>query len=188
LSQASSTNVLTTVVSDSGTPSLSATNSFTVVVQVPTFQITSIQVTNGQAIVTWNSAAGQIYTLQYKNTLSGTNWQSLSPVTATGAVASATNFVGSAAQRFYRVMLQANPPSNSPTNFSIESISVSNNIATVTWDSVAGRTYRLEYNNQLTGTNWQNITPDISATASTAAMTDNVAGVAQRFYRVMLVQ
>src|SRR5208337_1804913 len=105
-SQAPSTNVFTTVVTDSGTPPLSATNSFVVVVSTASFRITSMILTNSQVIITWNSVAGQWYSLQYKNSLNSTNWQSLPPVImATGNTTTVTNALGSAPQRFYRVAL-----------------------------------------------------------------------------------
>lgn len=103
--QAPSTNAIITVVSDNGSPSLSATNSFTVVVAPPPV-IRAISVGTGAVTITWSSAAGNNYRLQYKNTLADTNWNDLAPdITAGGSTTTATNVVSGSAQRFYRVRL-----------------------------------------------------------------------------------
>ena len=73
---------------------------------VPTPVITSIRLANGVVTITWNSATGGIYRVQYINSLNGGGWTNLSPdVTATGSTASQTNAVGNAPQRYYRVLL-----------------------------------------------------------------------------------
>ncbi len=105
LVQAPSTNMITTVVTVSGQSSLSATNSFTVVVAGPvTLQAVNIAGTN--AVVSWTSLASHNYRLQYKVNITDTNWINLSPdVQAIGATVSVTNVLGSDPQRFYRVQL-----------------------------------------------------------------------------------
>jgi hypothetical protein len=105
--QRSTTNTIRTVVTDNREPPLSATNSFTVLVETnpPTVKIRSINVTNGIAIATWDSMANQTYRLQYQDTLCETNWQDVTPdAIATGLTTNGTNFVGDTVQRFYRVM------------------------------------------------------------------------------------
>jgi len=101
--QAPSTNLFTTAVSD-GTASV--TNSFMVTVLAPLIAptIMSIQVTNGNAIVTWTSAAGQSYVLEYVDDLTATNWIPVLPGnTAAGASVSATNPTEGSPLRIYRV-------------------------------------------------------------------------------------
>jgi len=69
----------------------------------------------------------------------------------------------------------------------IISIVNSNTIVTVTWSSVSGSVYRLEYASDL-GTNpWSNVPPDIQATTTTATASDDAGTSEKRFYRVMLV-
>jgi hypothetical protein len=75
------------------------------VVPVPVFQLPLLVQSNRVLSFTWTAAPGQAYQMQYKNTLTETNWLNLgTPISATGATASgwdtATN-----AQRFYRVIL-----------------------------------------------------------------------------------
>jgi hypothetical protein len=107
--QGPSTNTITTVVTDNGVPSLSATNSFAVVVTAPAsaFQIASIVVSNLVALLTWDAVPGHTYRLQYKGDSGQTDWQDVLPdITATGRTASMTNGVSEGAWRFYRVMLR----------------------------------------------------------------------------------
>ena len=56
--------------------------------------------------VAWSAVANGIYRLQFKNTLPDSNWNDVQPnVTATGPIATMTNTVNDATQRFYRVLL-----------------------------------------------------------------------------------
>jgi hypothetical protein len=57
----------------------------------------------------------------------------------------------------------------------------------ITWASVSNRVYRVQYNADLTSTNWIDLTPDTTATDSTASFTDQPAGEVQRYYRVSLL-
>jgi hypothetical protein len=69
----------------------------------------------------------------------------------------------------------------------IESIQKSNGVVMITWDSVAGETYRVQYRTDVAGSGWTDLPPDVVATGPTANKTDAAAGTAQRYYRVMLV-
>ena len=76
------------------------------VTSVPAPVITLIRLTNGVVAITWDSAAGGIYRVQYIDSLNGTGWSDLLPdVTATGLTTTQTNVVGGAPQRFYRIKL-----------------------------------------------------------------------------------
>ena len=50
---------------------------------------------------------------------------------------------------------------------------VSNGIMTLTWSSISGQTYRVQYSTNLADTNWQDLTPDVMATGDTASQTDS---------------
>jgi hypothetical protein len=150
---------------------------------VPEPTVLSVQTTNGIAVITWSSFAGQLYRLQYKDGPGGTYWQDALPdILATGPITTATNALGSATQRFYRVILA----STVPPPLVITSLRVFNGSAIVTWNSVAGQTYRLQYKNRLTDTTWMDMPPDITATGPTTAVTNALGTAARRFYRVML--
>jgi len=183
--QAPGTAVITTVVSDG---SLSATNSFTVMVNVASndFRIISITTTNGVATVVWTSVAGNYYRLQYEDSLTTTNWNSVTPdVQATNQTTSTTNVLGGTAQRFYRIMLVQ--PTNLPQP-TIQSISLTNGVSTITWSALPPHVYRLQYNGNLGSTNWSSVVPDVTAISQTAVTTNSVGAAIQRFYRVLVVQ
>ena len=72
----------------------------------------------------------------------------------------------------------------SPT---ISSIVSSNGVVTITWNSVIGGVYRVQSIDSLNGANWNDLVPDVTATGITASQTNLVTGVAQRFYRIMVL-
>jgi hypothetical protein len=68
-----------------------------------------------------------------------------------------------------------------------QSISVTNGDVTLIWSAVNGRNYRLQYSDDLTSTNWNDITPDVPATGASATLTTPVGDAAQRYYRVFVL-
>jgi hypothetical protein len=68
----------------------------------------------------------------------------------------------------------------------IQSISVSNGVVTITWSTVAGQNYKLQYIDSPDDTNWTNLASSSIAGGSQASATDTVGDVPQRFYRVVL--
>jgi hypothetical protein len=111
--QAPSTNTIVVTATDSGTPPLTDTNSFTLTVfstnTIPTstFRITSFSVTNGLATLSWTSIPNRTYHLQYKNALTATTWTNvLLDIVATGTTTTAHPTLDPAVPtRFYRVAL-----------------------------------------------------------------------------------
>jgi hypothetical protein len=69
----------------------------------------------------------------------------------------------------------------------IQSITISNGVTKITWTSLAGRTYRPEFKNNLAASVWSNLPPNILATGPTASTTDPVSSRSQRFYRISLL-
>jgi hypothetical protein len=71
---------------------------------VPRPSITSLDVTNGGARLTWSAVSGATYRVQYKTSLNDSGWSDLSPdVVANGATASLTDkSLGN--RRFYRIL------------------------------------------------------------------------------------
>lgn len=55
--------------------------------------------------------------------------------------------------------------------------------ATITWTSIPGRIYRVEYSDTLTNP-WSTLTPDVTATAETTSATETNGTTRRRFYRV----
>jgi len=69
----------------------------------------------------------------------------------------------------------------------ILNLTLTNNSAAVTWSSVTGQSYRLQYEDTIGATNWNNVTPDVLATGTNASATNTPVGPNARFYRVLLV-
>ncbi len=67
----------------------------------------------------------------------------------------------------------------------IQSVTQANGQVTLTWDAIAGRSYRVQYKDDLNQSAWTDLTGDIIAVSSSAAKTDSSGMVAQRFYRIL---
>jgi len=205
--QGPSTNTITTIVSDG---SASATNSFTVLVtevntapslpvvgQKSVVELSTLTVTN-----TATDADLPANTLSYS--LAATNIATGLPITnanisaagvitwtpATGQGPSTNQFItivsdnGSpnlhATNSFIVVVLTTEPE----PQFIITSITISNDVAIVKWNSTTGETYRLRYKENVVDLNWTTSSPDITATGSTASANDVFGNSPMRFYQV----
>jgi hypothetical protein len=70
------------------------------------------------------------------------------------------------------------------TPLRVTAVSVSGaNVVTLDWSSQAGKTYRVEFKDNLGQTTW-NTLGDFNATESTMSATDSISGTPQRFYRI----
>jgi hypothetical protein len=70
---------------------------------MPEFQ--ALTLTNGTLSLTWSTEAGKTSQLQYNSDLDSSNWTNPgSPVTATAATLSTTDFVTNSPKRFYRLV------------------------------------------------------------------------------------
>jgi hypothetical protein len=199
--------VLTTVVSDG---SLSATNNFTVTVnEVNSAPVLTLpQNTNIVEQAAWSAVATATDSDIPANPLTFALISGPAGLTVTTNGVITWTPAQTQALNTYMVTVSVtdtNPPAvnakslsvtnsfqitvNLATNdFRILSINTSNGVATITWTSVAGNYYRLQYKNSLTAAIWSDVIPDIMATNQTASMTNVIGGATQRFYRVMLVQ
>ena len=102
---AGSTNTIIVRVTQASSPYLSDAKSFTVLVAPPP-ALQPLQFANGAAQLTWSAIAGQTYRVQYKSNLAVTNWTDRQPdIAATGSTVSVTDTIGSAPQRFYRILV-----------------------------------------------------------------------------------
>ncbi len=102
---APATNNFVVVVTDNGTPSLSATQSFTVTVVLPP-ALTNITFNGGNLAFSWPSTPGQQYQVEYKNELTETPWSPAGPVlVGTGGPLNFVTSATAAPRRFYRVTL-----------------------------------------------------------------------------------
>jgi hypothetical protein len=84
----------------------------------------------------------------------------------------------------FEVMVNPAPVIPAPV---IQSIAVSNGVATVTWSSVSNGIYRLQYVGDLGNTNWMDVFPDVQASGPAASATNTTGSAVQQFYRIMVV-
>jgi uncharacterized repeat protein (TIGR03803 family) len=79
----------------------------------------------------------------------------------------------------FKVSIPMVPKVQSPTS--------TNGSVLLTWSSVAGQTYQLQFNSDLSSTNWTNLGTSTLATNGTMSASDAVGTDLQRFYRVVLL-
>ena len=96
-------------------------------------------------------------------------------VFAYGATNVFPNQTYNAANYWVDVVFASPPPAIPPV---IESITLSNGVAMVKWCCVSNCTYRLQYNEDLRGTSWSDVLPDVQAHGSTATATNTIGSVA----------
>jgi lysophospholipase L1-like esterase len=68
----------------------------------------------------------------------------------------------------------------------IGSVLLSKETISITWSSIAGQTYRLQFKQTLNDAVWQDIPPTTTAAGPTVSATNTIAGSPQGFYRVRL--
>ena len=69
----------------------------------------------------------------------------------------------------------------------IQAINVVSGIVTISWSSVLGHTYRLQFKDALMDPNWSNQPPDIHAVNDSSSATNDPGTTPLRLYRVQLV-
>ena len=81
-------------------------------------------------------------------------------------------------------------PMNAGSNFRVEAtVSMCTGQTTFTWEAAPGRSYRVEYTDDLAQMIWKDLPGGVGIIGSTATCVDPTAGaVSQRFYRVTLVE
>jgi hypothetical protein len=110
--QGPSTNTVTVKVTDNGSPALSETRSFTIVVKTEPMapHITIINRTSENWIkVTWTSEPGIAYKLQQKHLLGDAQWTDVDQITAIDITTSITDTRGMNGQTYYRVEALTSP-------------------------------------------------------------------------------
>jgi hypothetical protein len=201
--QGPGTNVITTIVTDNGVPPLSATNSFTVVVTevniAPVLPAQSDVTIDALSALTVTNAATDadlppnILTYVLLNPPAGAAIDSNGIITWTPSnnQAPSTNTIETTvtddgvpsltATNIFIVVVRPSQVVSPPV---IQSITVSGDEAVLTWGSVSGHAYRVQFVNSLEAASWTDISPDIVASSSTVSTTNTLSGSAQRFYRI----
>ncbi len=75
----------------------------------------------------------------------------------------------------------------SPAPPAFQAVTLTNGTLSLTWSTEAGGTYQLQYNSNLSSSNWVNVGGAVIATGATLSATDAVTNGPQRFYRVVLL-
>jgi uncharacterized repeat protein (TIGR03803 family) len=68
-----------------------------------------------------------------------------------------------------------------------QSVALTNGTLSLTWSTEAGGTYQLQYNSDLSSSNWASLGSALTATGATLSVTDSVTNGPQRFYRLVLL-
>jgi hypothetical protein len=212
--QSPSTNIVTTVVTnhnpyDTLNPQLTATNSFLVIVHEtnmpPVLNPIPTQNVNELTLLTVTNSASEPnphsttigYGLVNPPTNMSINSSGVITWTPDQNQCPSTNIVTT-------VVTNSNPydplnPQLTATNrftvvvHSIDltprilSITTDNQTAALTWTSVSGQTYWVQYNDSLNATNWQNALTNVTAVDTTTTVTNLPGPAPQGFYRVLLV-
>jgi hypothetical protein len=96
---------------------------------------------------------------------------------------------------FVIVMDDGVPPLEATQNFAvtvspppiIQSVTISSNVAWLTWDALTGQNYQLQFKGDLADTNWQNAPGNYQATSNLLTGTNVLTTTNQGFYRVMVL-
>ena len=97
--------------------------------------------------------------------------------------------VGSGALQFDGINDHVNvPPGGLATTSPTLAISVEseNDLVVLKWSAQAGRTYRVEYTDDLTGGDWTALPGTVTVSGNTARTEDTLGLSTQRFYRVVI--
>ncbi len=183
---APSTNLVALVVTDSGSPSLSATQLFIVTVFLPP-QLGAVSRSGNQVSLSWPTLVGQMYQVEYKDDLNAPKWLPLSaPFTGTGALLTLTNTIGASPQRFFR--LRIFPPGSTVSVLGPAlDAGVNGNHFTVTWPTLVGQAYQVEYKTDLNLGIWTPLGTPLTSAGTSLSFTDNLPSSTQRFYRLRLL-
>jgi len=198
--QGPSTNVIIVVVTDNGTPSLSATNSFTVTVSevnnAPSLPaIADRTIHAGQAVVFTNSATDAdipANTLSYSLDPGAPVTASIDPTSGvftwvtTSSDANTTNTITVRATDDGTLALDdAKTFTVTVVSAPVADISVAGSVVTIHWTAILGQSYRVQYKDNIDDASWSDLAPDVTASGAMASTTDTI--ISQRFYRVAVL-
>ena len=71
---------------------------------------------------------------------------------------------------------------------SFQSIRQSGGTVALTWTTIAGKAYQVQYKSDLTSATWLNLGSPTTATGSTMSASDVIGSSSRRFYRIALVR
>jgi hypothetical protein len=186
-SSAPATNNFIIVVTDNGTPSLAATQSFTVTVVAPP-TLANFALNNGNLTFTWMSAPGQFYQVEFKADLTDAQWIPIGAVMmGTGGPLNFTNSVTSSPRGFYRLrVLTSEQAMVSPPILNGQVQGSSQFV--LAWPTLPGQRFQVEATTNLAPVNWIALGAPLTATGGVLKYTNNLSDASRRFYRLALLQ
>jgi hypothetical protein len=195
------TNAFSVIVTDNGSPPLSATQAFNVVVVVtnnpPALAPIASQTIHAMMTLTFTNSAtdpdpGDALTF------------SLDPGAPAGATVGANSGIFQWAPNDFqigtnpitvRVTDSWLPRQSAAQSLTVivlprpsASVALSGNSLTLTWSAIANRTYRVQLTTDLMSGPWSNLVPDIVATGPSATYPGILPANSAAFYRVVVVQ
>ncbi len=207
--QVPSTNVFTTVVTDSNPDAvnaqhLSATNSFTVTVNAihngPSLPVQSNRTVNELTPLTVTNTASDSDIPAWALSYALLNAPATASIDASGVIAWTPSQAeaGTTNNIITVVTDQGQPPLSATNSFTVTvnpppppplilSVSLTNGVAWITWSSTPGYNYQLQYKDDLLTTNWNPCDTGMRAGGESLTTTNVSGGSMQRFYRVMMV-
>jgi subtilisin-like proprotein convertase family protein len=198
VSQAGTSNTITTIVTDNGTPNLTATNSFAVVVN-PAPDFSSIIYTNGNFLLTWLAPTNDIFTVQVATNLgSPTVWQTIAtnityagPVTPTNGWFSyldTGSTVPFGSLRFYRLVLTGVTTTAVVPPITISSITLTNGNFLLTWFAPTNDQFRVQWaTNIVAPITWTLFPGTNTSTTGTFTFLDTNTPLFTKFYELILL-
>lgn len=173
---------------DSGAPPLSATNTFSLNVAKAALSITASNQSKPYGVpISFTGKEFFPSGLKFSDTATNATLNSAgAPANAVAGPYSitVTNAIGLGLTNYTISYFTGTMNVSAPVPFSITSIGVTNDIATITWQSISGRVYRLEYKDNLAGPTWTEVPVDVVSTSNSTSTTNNTTGTTNRFYRV----
>ncbi len=197
VSQAGTSNVITTIATDNGVPPLSATNSFSVIVN-PVPGISSITFTGGGYLVTWFAPTNDIFQVQVATNLAlPIVWQTIAtnviytgPLTPTNGLFS---YFDNGSQvpfgglRFYRLQLVGITPPATMT-VPISSILSTNGGFLLTWLAPTNDQFNVRWATNLAAPiNWSLFPAVVTSTNGVFTFMDTNAPLLVKFYDLLLL-
>jgi len=202
--QGPATNFIVVRVTDDGSPSLSATQSFTVIVREVNEPPMLTSLLPDQTVYANSSVAFTVSAtdpdlpanqLSFSLETGASSGASLNPTNGLFDWTPSEAMVGTNAFTI-RVTDDGSPPLSDSRSFTIvvvaapviQSIVASGDSVTITWSAIAERVYQVQYKLHLDDPTWTAIPGDVTADADSAAKVDIIASTVQRFYRIEVVR
>jgi hypothetical protein len=198
--QGPATNSITVRVTDSGSPQLSDTKTFSVTVNevnlAPTLSPISDRIIYASTTVIVTNVASDpdlpANTLTFSLDPGAPVSAGIDPATGILSWTPDNSFTGTTNTITVRVTDNGIPPMADTKSFNIivapppviVSATLSNDIITLTWTAIAGKSYRVQYRTNLIEPGWTDLAGDVVAGGNTASKSDSILSAAQKFYRV----